>query len=128
MTDGAEGSLLRFFNVFTKRGDKVVYLNPSFGMYKLYCKMFKLREKPLQVKLDKNFLFFEKLIKHIKKTKPKVLAIPNPNQPVETMLNFKQLNYLCKLTQEMNTYLVLDEAYYYFHNISILWRKSDSNR
>ena len=55
MTDGAEGSLLRFFNVFTKRGDKVVYLNPSFGMYKLYCKMFKLREKPLQVKLDKNF-------------------------------------------------------------------------
>jgi len=118
LTEGAEGGLLRFFNVFANPGDKVVYLDPSFGMYELYCEMFKLKKHPLKLQLDKKFSFFERLVDHLRKTKPKILAMPNPNQPIETMINSKQLKYLCKLTNNMNIFLVLDEAYYYFNNIS----------
>ena len=118
LSDGAEGSLLRFFSVFANPKDKVIYLEPSFGMYKLYCNIFKLRKCPLKLKIDEDFNFFNKLVKYVKHVKPRVIILANPNQPIETMLNFNEIRDLCKISNKMNSFLVIDEAYYHFNNIS----------
>ena len=118
ITDGAEGALMRFFSVFANSRDRVVYLDPSYGMYKLYCDIFKLQKYPFKININRNFNYFDQLIKYVKKIRPKILLIANPNQPIETMLDTNQIKALCKITNKINSFLVIDEAYYHFNNIS----------
>jgi len=118
ITDGAEGALLRFINVFANTKDKVIYLDPSFGMYKVYCDIFKLKSYPFKLEVGDNTDFSNKLVKHIKDVRPKILIIANPNQPIETMLNHSQIKNLCNITKKLKIFFVIDEAYYHFNKVS----------
>ena len=57
LTEGADGGLLRVFNVFISGGDRVIALEPSFAMYPLYCKMFDAKYIPFRVNLFTEKLF-----------------------------------------------------------------------
>lgn len=118
LTEGADGGLLRVFNVFISGGDKVIALNPSFAMYPLYCKMFNAKYLPFKLTLESQKNYFEEFVNFIKKKRPKLISIANPNQPVEVMFNLKQLENICKITKKMDTLFVVDEAYYHYNNIS----------
>jgi len=118
LTEGADGGLLRVFNVFISEKDRVVALNPSFSMYPLYCKMFNGKYLPFNLNLETQKNYFKEFVKFIKKTKPKLVLISNPNQPVEVMLNFEQLKSICEITEKMNCLFLVDEAYYHYNKIS----------
>ena len=120
LTEGADGGLLRVFNVFISEKDKVVALNPSFAMYPLYCKMFNGKYLPFNLNLETQKKYFKEFVDFIKKKKPKLVSIANPNQPVEVMLNLKQLKIVCEVTKKINCLFVVDEAYYHYNNISAI--------
>ena len=112
------GSLvLRVFEVFISGGDRVITCSPSFAMYPVYCKMFGAIHCPIKLKV-KNYDYFSELKKKIIKIKPKLVAIANPNQPIEVMLNIKQIEEICKLSQRFGSLVIIDEAYYHFNNIT----------
>ncbi len=115
--EGADGGLLRVFDVFISGGDKVITCSPSFAMYPVYCQMFGAKHFPLNLKV-KNYDYFNELTKKIKKIKPKLVAIANPNQPIEAMLNLKQIKSICKLAEKFGSLVIIDEAYYHFNNIT----------
>ena len=115
--EGADGGLLRVFDVFISGGDKVITCNPSFAMYPVYCQMFGAKHFPLNLKV-KNYDYFKHLTDKIKKIKPKLVAIANPNQPIEVMLNIKQIKSICKLAEKFGSLVIIDEAYYHFNNIT----------
>ena len=115
--EGADGGLLRVFDVFISGGDKVVTCSPSFAMYPVYCKMFGAKHYPLKLKVD-SYNYFEELCKKIKKVRPKLIAIANPNQPIEVMLTLKQINAVCKLAEKIGSLVIIDEAYYHFNNVT----------
>ena len=50
--------------------------------------------------------------------KPKLVAIANPNQPIEAMLTLKQIKEICSLSEKMGSLVIIDEAYYHFNNIT----------
>ena len=52
--------------------------------------MLGAKHHPLELKV-KNYDYYKELQKKIKKIKPKLVAIANPNQPIEAMLNLKQM-------------------------------------
>ena len=118
VTEGADGSLLRVFNVFVDKGDKVLTLEPGYAMYPVYCKMFKAKYIPIKLTPSNNDDYFLKLKKLIKLHKPKIIAIANPNQPIEVLLNIKQLNEICKLANQYKSIFIVDEAYYHFNKVS----------
>jgi len=120
LTEGADGGLLRVFNVFISGGDRVIALEPSFAMYPLYCKMFDAKYIPFRVNLNSQKNYFSNFIDFIKENKPKLVAIANPNQPVEVMFNLKQLEIICKITKKINCLFVVDEAYYHYNKVSAL--------
>ena len=41
----------------------------------------------------------------------------NPNQPIEIILNLKQITVFAKL-QDIKSLVIIDEAYYHFNNIT----------
>jgi len=117
LTEGADGGLLRTFQVFISGGDRVITCNPSFAMYPLYCKMFGAKHFPIDLKV-KDYDFYSDVIKKIKKIKPRLVAIANPNQPIEIMLNLKQISQICKICLKLNCFVIIDEAYYHFNNVT----------
>ena len=116
ITEGADGGLLRIFNVFADKNDVVLTLEPGYAMYPVYCKMFKAKYVPFKLNSPINKDYFFKLKKKILKNKPKIVAIANPNQPIEVMLNLNQLKEICKITKKLKCLFVVDEAYYHFNN------------
>ena len=111
--EGADGGLLRVFDVFISGGDRVITCSPSFAMYPVYCQMFGAKHYPLELKV-KNYDYYKELQKKIKKIKPKLVAIANPNQPIEAMLSLKQIKNICKLAEKLGSLVIIDEAYYHF--------------
>jgi histidinol-phosphate aminotransferase len=118
LTEGADGGLLKIFSTYMEPKSRFLTLTPGFLMYPVYCSMFK--SKCYEINLNENSQknYFENLKKEIKLKKPNILAIANPNQPMEVFLSKKQLEEICKLTKKINCLFVLDEAYYHFNNLT----------
>ena len=49
--EGADGGLLRVFDVFISGGDRIITCDPSFAMYPVYCQMFGAKHYPLKLKV-----------------------------------------------------------------------------
>ena len=115
--EGADGGLLRVFEVFISGKDKVITCDPSFAMYPVYCQMFGAKHYPLKLKVE-NYDYFKDLKNKIKKVKPKLIALANPNQPIEVILNLKQITEICKIARAYKSLVIIDEAYYHFNNVT----------
>ena len=105
VTQGADGGLLRIFSTFANVGDKVLFLDPSYAMYPVYSKIFKC--KPIPLNLDLEFSskkYFEILKNKIYVSKPKLVLIANPNQPIEVKLDLKHLEKLSKICKKTKVF------------------------
>ncbi|MDA9650314.1 aminotransferase class I/II-fold pyridoxal phosphate-dependent enzyme [Candidatus Pelagibacter sp.] len=113
LTSGIDGGLKTIFETLTKPGDKICALHPSYGMYEVFSKIFKTKFIKINYNLDSLRLDKIELEKQIKK-KPKILILPNPNQPIEDYLNINYLKKITLMCKKNNVILVIDEAYFMF--------------
>jgi histidinol-phosphate aminotransferase len=117
LTNGADDGLRQILTMYLNRNDKVIYYEPSYGMYEIYFEIFKSKKYPYKLYL-KNKDFFQDLKKFIYKIKPKLIILANPNQPFEKIITEKEIKEICNLTSKLKCILILDEAYYHFNNIT----------
>jgi histidinol-phosphate aminotransferase len=117
ITQGIDGAIKNIFEIFTKANDKILCLYPTYAMYEVYSKIFKTKIKNITYNSKTFKLEINDLIDEIKK-KPKILFLPNPNQPIEDNLSYGQLDKLCSLCKRNKVVLVIDEAYYMFGSSS----------
>ena len=82
-------------------------------MCHVYSKIFNTNLTEIQYLPENRKLDWEQLYDFID-TKPRILFLPNPNQPIEDTLSIEQIDDLAKRTKINDTLLVIDEAYYYF--------------
>ena len=113
LSAGIDGSLKSIFEILTKPGDKICALSPSYLMYKVYSDVFKTKLIKIGYGHSNYKLDRKKLYKEIKK-KPKILFIPNPNQPIEDIINQNDMKKICKMCKTNGVLLVVDEAYHMF--------------
>ena len=112
ITSGIDGGIQNLIAVLTDPGDTIGVFSPTYAMYEIYSKIFQV--DCFKIKYSKNYKLDQKDIDRFFKNKPKILFVPNPNQPIESSLNLKELNLLAKRCKEIKCFLVLDEAYYLF--------------
>lgn len=115
-TDGADGGLHRVFATYMSEGEEVIVLSPSYAMYPVYCEMYGAKMRTLT--FDDNLtLPFEKVLAA---ATPgiRLLALVNPNQPIESCFSLVELRTLAKRCVEYNILLLVDEAYYHFCGIT----------
>ena len=116
-TNGADDGLRQILTMYLNPNDKVIYYEPSYGMYKIYFKIFKAKKYPYRLNLKKKY-FFKDLKKFVCKIKPKLVILANPNQPFEKIINEKEIKEICQLTKKLKCMLILDEAYYHFNDVT----------
>lgn len=115
-TEGADGALKRVFETYVSQGDEVVVLSPSYAMYPVYCQMMGAKMRTLG--FDQNLhLAFETVLASVTPG-TRLLALVNPNQPIESCFSLEQMRELAALCAKQETLLLVDEAYYHFCRIT----------
>ena len=76
LTNGSDGGIRMVFDLLTNQKDKVLILNPTFAMYEIYCKIFKLKYKKIEFKFsDKGpKLNLNEICDEIRKYRPKLFV------------------------------------------------------
>jgi len=118
VTAGSDAAIKSCFELFVKKGDKVIVLNPTFAMVDIYCKIF--RAKKINISYDENLsLNINYLIKSITQ-KISLIIIANPNSPTGTLISKKNMEKIIKKANLFKVPLLVDEAYFGFSNQTVL--------
>ena len=101
--------------LYVRREDKVLLLWPSYDNFRSAVEGSGAKIVYSDIGSELKFCF-EKLIDDIKREKPKIAYICNPNNPVGYCLPYEQIKELVR--DYPNTLFVVDEAYAEFSGIS----------
>jgi histidinol-phosphate aminotransferase len=110
---GSDISLKTCFELFTKKNDKVIILEPTFGMVNVYSDLYGL--KVIKIGYDKNLILdYKKLFKNIS-NQISLIILANPNSPTGTIIPKKTMLKIFNQTKKKNIPIVIDEAYEGFY-------------
>lgn len=112
ITSGIDGGIKNLLNIITKPNDTISVLSPTYAMYQVYSKIFRL--KLHKIKYGKDYKIKHGEFQKLFKKKPKILFLPNPNQPIEDNFEISQIKKLANKCKKIKCILVVDEAYFHF--------------
>ncbi len=122
LTHGSDGAIKTVFESFIEPGDHVIISNPTFAMYQAYGELYRAKIIYANYKIKKKKIFLDpnEIIFLLKKYKPKLLCIANPDSPSGQIIPELKLKKIINFCKKINTKVLMDEAYYLFYNKSLL--------
>ena len=116
ITEGVSGAIKSLMEVYTiPKKTNIIFPNPTFAMYPVFTKMFDV--KSIKIPYVNYDLDFKQMINSTNK-KTSLVFLPNPNNPIEGALSIKKIKKILKKCEKNKCFLVLDEVYYPFGNIT----------
>lgn len=103
---------------------EVMIVDPTFSVYEIEASLFSNRV--IRVSLEPDFsLPVERFLKEMRKHKPGIIFIPNPNAPTATLFDQEGLHQIIRAAECL---VVIDEAYYPFSKTTVVdWVKEYDN-
>jgi histidinol-phosphate aminotransferase len=130
LTPGSDGAIRLVFEAFVEQGDVVIHTSPTFAMYPVYSQMFGADVHLLEYTKTENepHLDSQAILDALRKHKPKLLCLPNPDSPTGTTLAPDILREILSVCESTGTLLLLDEAYHPFYEwTAVPWTKTSRN-
>jgi histidinol-phosphate aminotransferase len=130
LTPGSDGAIRLIFEAFVEHGDGVVHTDPTFAMYPIYGQMFgadvlSVGYRPSETgpELDPDLI-----VTAVRRHRPKLVCLPNPDSPSGTIVSADVLRMLLSECEAAGAILLVDEAYYPFHDWSaVAWTATSPN-
>jgi histidinol-phosphate aminotransferase len=113
LTAGSDFALRMCFEYFCNNNDKIITIEPTFGMVEVYSKIFNLKNIQIGYKKDLT-LNLEKLNKSLNKN-ISMIIIANPNSPTGTIIEPDVMKKIIVKTNKLKIPLIIDEAYFGFY-------------
>ena len=86
-----------------------------------YSKIFSTKDVVINYKKnDEPELSQDEITEKLKKFKPNLLLLANPNSPTGTLINKKEIINIIKVAKKYNCLVLLDEAYYPYSKLSLI--------
>ena len=117
LTPGSDGAIRLTFEAFVEHGDPVVHTFPTFAMYPVYAQMFGADAHTVQYQPAAKgpWLDADALLELVRKRRPKLVCLPNPDSPTGTTVSPEVLRQMLDECEAIGSVLLLDEAYHPFH-------------
>ena len=114
LSHGSDAAISSIFEAFISNGDGVLITKPTFAMYEVYSKIYEANTLLLNYLPSKEgpILKLETILSALKKHKPKLFCLPNPDSPTGHIFQINDIEEICKCCKDTNTILLIDEAYY----------------
>lgn len=113
LSAGSDQVIKAVYETFVDKSDSVVTTSPSFPMYKVYGELYDARMEWQQYTKDLR-LSVESLCLRITTSKPKLVILANPNNPIGDCIPYPELKVVASTAASVGAVLLIDEAYYEF--------------
>jgi len=122
LSAGSDGAIRSAFEAYIAPGDVVLHTQPTFAMYFVYSKMYGAFEKNLvyQPSVEGPVLDAAAVVQAIEEFRPKMVCLPNPDSPTGTVFSLDDLKTIIEGAGNAGALLLIDEAYYPFHEKTVL--------
>jgi histidinol-phosphate aminotransferase len=122
LTPGSDGAIRAVFEAYVGYGDIVLHTSPTFAMYYVYCKMYGAVEKMIEYEASSEgpTLCLGSLVDSIKKYKPKLVCLPNPDSPTGNVFKISEIEVILDVAREFDTVVLIDEAYHPFYEETVI--------
>jgi len=115
LTNGADEALRVIFDAYVERGDRILLVEPTFPMYRIYARLFAARTEVLRY--DEEMRFPLKGVLAALRRRPRVFFLANPNNPTGTLVPRATLARILRAAG--HTLVVVDEAYFEFSGVTV---------
>ena len=114
LTAGSDGAIRACFESCIQPGDNIVLSRPTFAMYEVYSKVYGAHVTWLDYEKSSKgpILDVDKVVSVIKKTKPKMVCLPNPDSPTGTVFSLIDLRKIVDVAEAVGALMLIDEAYH----------------
>ena len=113
LSNGSDAAIKYIFDAFVSSGEKIVYTDPTFAMYPVYCSIFRARAQAVPYGPDFAFPtrdFFDAIKKGCR-----MAIVVNPNNPTGSVISRVELKEIASFCFKSDILLIIDEAYFYFY-------------
>lgn len=115
LSPGSCAAIKYFFDAFISPDDSVIFTDPTFAMYPVYCQMFNTQTTVVPYNSSMSFPLTS-FIECIKQNDGLRLAIVvNPHNPTGTVISQDSMEFLLEECLKKNAFLIVDEAYFYYY-------------
>lgn len=119
LASGSDGAIKTIFETYVSPGDTVMILDPTYAMFYVYIKLFQASLSPIKygpgLTLSK-----EDILNQMRREKPRLVCIANPNSPTGTVLRGGEIEEIVALGRDLQSVVMIDEAYgLYWHETAI---------
>lgn len=118
LTNGSAEGIRYMIEVFTKPGGKIISVEPSYAMYRVYAEMYGRIHVP--VPYSKEFhMDVQDIIDRIDHDVD-LMILMNPNNPMGDVYTLEEMDRLIDAAEKHFVTVLIDEAYFYFYPYSFL--------
>lgn len=118
LTMGSDAALRMAHECYAGEGDEALSLSPSFALFPVYAGIAGAEPRRVPFRADLS-LPLEDILKGIT-PRTRVVALANPNQPVERVFTPEETRQLLEACKRVGAMLVMDEAYHHFCDATAL--------
>lgn len=117
LTRGSDGAIKTVFEAFMNPGDVVLLSKPTYQMYGVYAQMYGVERHfvPYQMRDGRPHLEAADLIAEIEAVKPKLVGLPNPDNPTGFAFAPADMRAIVEAAGRAGALMLVDEAYFPFH-------------
>lgn len=113
LTSGSDLAIKNCFELFVRKNNEVITLNPTYGMINIYSKLFQARQ--IKINYEKDLTINpENILNKINK-KTSLIVIPNPNSPIGSIMSQTDIIKIILKAKKNNCYVLVDECYYHYY-------------
>lgn len=117
---GGDNALRTIFYTLTDKGDKILYINPSFAMIRIYSEARNLTSIIIDSYEDGEWWKVDLNTLIEKSRKVKLAVIVDPNNPTGAPVIHAKRELVESLSRNVDGYVVIDEAYYEFAGYTVV--------
>ena len=113
LTNGSAEGIRYVIEAYTRPGGKILSVEPSYAMYKVYAEMYGRKHVAVSYEDDLT-IDIDKIIAAITPDTDLVVVL-NPNNPIGDVYTYEQMDRIVAAAKEAEATLLIDEAYFYFY-------------
>jgi len=125
LSHGSDNALRLVIQSLTKPENVFLTLSPTYDNFRAQAETFGLINKSIPI-IDSSDDSLNLIISTISDIQPRLIYISNPNNPIGYQFSENQLKVIAIKSEEYNSILIIDEAYFEFSKASAVGLIKDS--